>query len=984
MVNTQSNEINENQRLPAENETKCTLCQRTFRTNRGLLQHLNTCRRRYLEVNALQVNDAANLIEQDDDNVIEPVREKYYWKEIPASIFESDVNYAYEKIVYWRKNLFMVPTGGAGKRFINELTRLITSWTANSTIADISLKALHIMPALLLQKPSKNSKAKDHLISLERRLILWENGDLQELISEGTAIQDRLTSMIQPNDIAKISKKFKDLMQKGNVNGALKLLSNNMNNGVLPLNDETLNQLKMKHPDSQEVSNDVLLNGPIKDVHPIVYESIDEEKVLKAAMTTRGGSGPSGLDAEGWRRILTSNSFGTSSSDLRKAIAEFIKKLCIKKIPIDDTSLESFVACRLIPLNKNPGLRPIGVGEILRRIAGKVVMRIAKNDVTRAAGSLQVCAGQEAGAEAAIHAMYDIFNDDQTEAVLLVDAENAFNSINRNVMLHNISISCPIISTYVSNCYQLNARLFIIGGKEIISQEGTTQGDPTSMGTYALGLTPLLNFLNEFIILNEHGSKEVAFADDLTAAGKVEEIKAYWDILIDMGPKYGYHPKPSKSHLIVKEKYLELAKQTFCASEIKITISGQRHLGAAIGSGDYRSTYIKSMINTWNAELICLSKIAEIEPQAAYAAYVSGYKNKFSYFIRTIPNIHDQFQQIEDTITNKFLPAITGGYVMNDIERSLVSLPTRFGGLGISRVSDIAELEYKNSRKITSTLTTSIFKQEIAYTVDTNAIKQLKAEIKCEKESIHQLKLDDILLHLNTQQKRLNEIAREKGVSNWLNAYPIKEYGFDLTKEQFWDSINIRYGWPISNLPTTCACGTKFTFQHSMSCKMGGFVSIRHNSIRDLTANLLKETCNDVEVESKLQALTGERLQYRTAITGDEARLDVRARGFWQRGQQAFFDVRVFDPNANRYLNTNLQQCHVTNEKEKKRCYNERVLQVEHGTFTPLVFSIYGSMGRECAKFYSRLADMIAEKRNSQKSVVVNWIRTNFCFALLR
>jgi len=115
--------------------------------------------------------------------------------------------------------------------------------------------------------------------------------------------------------------------------------------------------------------------------------------------------------------------------------------------------------------------------------------------------------------------------------------------------------------------------------------------------------------------------------------------------------------------------------------------------------------------------------------------------------------------------------------------------------------------------------------------------------------------------------------------------------------------------------------------------------------------------------------LTGERLQYRTAFTGDEARLDVRARGFWQRGQQAFFDVRVFDPNANRYLNTNLQQCHVTNEKEKKRCYNERVLQVEHGTFTPLVFSIYGSMGRECTKFYSRLADMIAEKRNSQKSV---------------
>ena len=71
------------------------------------------------------------------------------------------------------------------------------------------------------------------------------------------------------------------------------------------------------------------------------------------------------------------------------------------------------------------------------------------------------------------------------------------------------------------------------------------------------------------------------------------------------------------------------------------------------------------------------------------------------------------------------------------------------------------------------------------------------------------------------------------------------------------------------------------------------------------------------------------------------------------------------------------------NEKEKKRSYNERVLEIEHGTFTPLVFSIYGSMGRECKKFYSRLADLIAEKRDIAKSVAVNWIRTKISFALI-
>ena len=136
----------------------------------------------------------------------------------------------------------------------------------------------------------------------------------------------------------------------------------------------------------------------------------------------------------------------------------------------------------------------------------------------------------------------------------------------------------------------------------------------------------------------------------------------------------------------------------------------------------------------------------------------------------------------------------------------------------------------------------------------------------------------------------------------------------------------------------------------------------RKEDIRDLTANILREACNDVEVEAKLIQLTGEQRQYRSAITGDEARLDIQARSFWMRGQEAFLDIRVFDPNANRYLNATLTRCHEINEKEKKRNYNNRILQIENGTFTPLVFSIYGSLGREYTKFYSKLAELLSDK----------------------
>ena len=162
---------------------------------------------------------------------------------------------------------------------------------------------------------------------------------------------------------------------------------------------------------------------------------------MKLVINTKGGSDSSGLD------VL--NRFGDKSSDLCRAIAFFTRKLCLENL--DASSLEVFLACRLIPLDKNSGLYLTGVGEILRRIARKVVVSSIFNDIVDSVGSLQVCAGHEAGCKALIHAMNNIFQDKQTEAVLLVDAANAFNAVNRKAYLHNINIICPLIATLAHN-----------------------------------------------------------------------------------------------------------------------------------------------------------------------------------------------------------------------------------------------------------------------------------------------------------------------------------------------------------------------------------------------------------------------------------------------------------------------------------------------------------------------------------------------------
>ena len=111
--------------------------------------------------------------------------------------------------------------------------------------------------------------------------------------------------------------------------------------------------------------------------------------------------------------------------------------------------------------------------------------------------------------------MKDIFDEEDTDGVLLIDATNAFNSINREVLLHNIRYLCPPMAIYIRNCYKRYSRLFISGGGEIKSVEGTTQGDPLAMAAYGVGITPLFG-----LIRNE--TKQVAFADDLSGAHKLE------------------------------------------------------------------------------------------------------------------------------------------------------------------------------------------------------------------------------------------------------------------------------------------------------------------------------------------------------------------------------------------------------------------------------------------------------------------------------
>ena len=151
-------------------------------------------------------------------------------------------------------------------------------------------------------------------------------------------------------------------------------------------------------------------------------------------------------------------------SSLRTSLQNYVLLLLARSLnttEINPKYLRAFVASRLLPLDKKPGIRPIGIGEVLRRIVGKATTTVLKPELVNATAPLLTCAGLPGGIEASIHAVRRMYEEPSIEGLLLIDATNAFNSLNREAALHNIRHTCPEFASYVRNIYRCKSELFL-------------------------------------------------------------------------------------------------------------------------------------------------------------------------------------------------------------------------------------------------------------------------------------------------------------------------------------------------------------------------------------------------------------------------------------------------------------------------------------------------------------------------------------------
>ena len=215
-----------------------------------------------------------------------------------------------------------------------------------------------------------------------------------------------------------------------------------------------------------------------------------------------------------------------------------------------------------------------------------------------------------------------------------------------------------------------------------------------------------------------------------------------------------------------------------------------------------------------------LAKIAISEPQAAFAAYTHGEMHKFNYFLRTIPNMEDFLAPLDKVIDDEFLPALLGETI-SDTDRELFKLPIRDGGLGIPILTEKAVTDCKSSIDISAPLVEVIVSQgtEIPSKETIKQVRHVRTEII---NDLHRQEREKVIRELDNDMKKVLSQNCEKGASSWLTILPLKEQGFNLTKDEFRDVLALRYNRKIKNLPSKCACGQAFDTNHAMNCKKGG------------------------------------------------------------------------------------------------------------------------------------------------------------------
>lgn len=433
----------------------CKHCNKSFNTLKGLKLHTS----RIHPIKVIQTSSDCDISNTNIDLSTGNIKRTSPLDNVFGSTSSVCIDHDNVWYLRWKKicalngKQYDLPNGNIPKTFIQTLTKEVEALSKS----EFPSERLIIFISVMLQRNKMVKQAKDIRILLTQRLQHWDENNYDLLINEALSCNKKLNGSKKDNNDDQVIKVFNRLMIRGKVRDAMNWLVEKGKNGILHPNTEidsngktVFDILKEKHPNKTEPDEKLFsMPSEMSELPYMPQILISNEIVEKVARKLHGGGGPGGSNSEHWSDFILRH--GQASHQLRDAVASLANKLC--NHDVEWKQVHALMSCRLIALNKNPGVRPIGIGECLRRILSKCLIEVTRDDVTDACKSNQLCGGIKSGIEGGIHAMDSLFQSkcipNSRWGMLLVDAKNAFNMISRPFAIWQARCHWPRAARYI-------------------------------------------------------------------------------------------------------------------------------------------------------------------------------------------------------------------------------------------------------------------------------------------------------------------------------------------------------------------------------------------------------------------------------------------------------------------------------------------------------------------------------------------------------
>jgi hypothetical protein len=816
----------------------------------------------------------------------------------------------------------------------------------------------------------------------------WKQGHLKWLWSRSTHSQPSNSKSSQ--DPLRIAKMAIQHARHSRIGKACSLLSSS---GLAPDNAETLHKLQQKHPVcrppadcSEQIDNDK--NPPLQ---------LPQDFNLFGVLTsfTKGV----GTDGTNFRvsHLLDARDAHTPTSYLG-ALLRVINLLLSGKAADD---IREFAAgARLTALVKgDTDIRPIAAGNIFRRIASKCVCSLIEHRSRSFFKGLQFGVSYSAGAEHIIHSVRDVmstkWDSDEELMVLKIDFSNAFNSINRTVMLEEVATTFPDLLPWVQWCYGCSPQLFY-RDHEIRSCIGVQQGDPLGPFLFCVVLQVLLRSMgphSQNLFLNKW------YLDDGVLIGKTRHILGAIHHLRSAGPPLGLDLNLSKCEVFtpyVDNLDMDFAHPVLGTLSLPAQLSQRSTapnftlLGAPVGSPQYCEAFVTKLRSSNKKITDQLPQLHDPQISLHILRSCIGF-SKFVYLARTTPpsSVVNELKQVDNDIRLALEGFAT--IHLSDVAWQQAQLALSHGGLGLRSLARHCASAYVSSHSRSMPKIRNDFvldavrvladQLSIGDSLDDYAASILDSEkpmpqhkFSSQLEIRDSNHLRDIVSASLADSIRLSSVSSVRS-SAWLQAMPCRgPINQILEPDQMRVAIQHRLGLPVAPSGVICPACRKIPLDpnghHQLTCKNHGFVVGRHNAVRDTLFRVLSFAGMNPEKE---QGASWRDLSRPADVLAD-----------WSLGKKAAFDISVVSPlTENNLLSAGAKDV-VEDQAITKHSENDPQCLVHGWICVPLIVDSYGRWGHEAHEAFAKIAGHLHIKLKCSFSDALSFIFCSLGLVLAR